>query len=114
VARTARRFGNWHTIYTRTNRWSRKCDLDRVFEKLQLKQTVRIRMEAFSLDPTSVKVHPDGAGAGACDRYNGRVQKTDHKRNEIERLFRRLKGYRRILALIQKLDCVFLLFSASL
>ena len=37
--------------------------LDRVFEKLQLEQIVRIRIEAFSLDSTSVKVHPDGTGA---------------------------------------------------
>ena len=39
-----RRFGNWHTIYTRMNRW-------------------RIKIEAFCLDSTSVKVHPDGTGA---------------------------------------------------
>ena len=37
--------------------------MDRVFEKLQLEQIVRIRIEAFSLDSTSVKVHPDGTGA---------------------------------------------------
>ena len=30
------------------------------------------------------------------------------KRNEIERLFRRLKGYRRIFSRFEKLDCVFL------
>src|SRR6266852_6900506 len=58
-----RRFGNWHTIYTRMNRWSKKGVLDRVFEKLQREQVVRIKIEAFSLDSTSVKVHPDGTGA---------------------------------------------------
>ena len=36
--------------------------LDRVFEKLQLEQIVRIKIEAFALDSTSVKVHPDGTG----------------------------------------------------
>jgi hypothetical protein len=45
------------------NRWSKNGTLDRVFEKLQLEQIVRIRIEAFSLDSTSVKVHPDGTGA---------------------------------------------------
>ena len=59
----AKRFGKWHTIYTRMNRWSKSGALDRVFEKLQLEQIVRIRIEAFSLDSTSVKVHPDGTGA---------------------------------------------------
>src|SRR5215472_9266284 len=58
-----KRFGNWHTIYTRMNRWSKNGALDRVFEKLQLEQIVRIRIEAFSLDSTTVKVHPDGTGA---------------------------------------------------
>jgi transposase len=57
------RFGNWHTIYTRMNRWSKSGVLDRVFEKLQREQIVRIRIEALSLDSTSVKVHPDGTGA---------------------------------------------------
>src|SRR6266404_3902450 len=58
-----KRFGNWHTIYTRMNRWSKSGVLDRVFEKLQREQVVRIKIEAFSLDSTSVKVHPDGTGA---------------------------------------------------
>jgi transposase len=58
-----KRFGRWHTIYTRMNRWAKNGVLDRVFEKLQLEQIVRIRIEAFSLDSTSVKVHPDGTGA---------------------------------------------------
>jgi transposase len=64
------RFSNWHTIYTRMNRWSKSGVLDRVFEKLQREQMVRIRIEALSLDSTSVKVHPDGTGA---------LKKTDHR-----------------------------------
>jgi transposase len=58
-----KRFGNWHTIYTRMNRWSKSGVMDRVFEQLQQSQVVRIRIEAVSLDSTSVKVHPDGTGA---------------------------------------------------
>jgi transposase len=58
-----KRFGNWHTIYTRMNRWSKSGVMDRVFEKLQLEQIVRIKIEAIALDSTSVKVHPDGTGA---------------------------------------------------
>jgi transposase len=56
-------FGNWHTIYTRMNRWSKSGVLDRVFEQLQREQVVRIKLEAVSLDSTIVKVHPDGTGA---------------------------------------------------
>ena len=66
------RFGNWHSIYTRMNRWAKNGVLDRVFEKLQTEQIVRIKIEAFSLDSTSIKVHPDGTGA---------LKKTDHRRS---------------------------------
>jgi transposase len=58
-----KRFGNWHTIYTRMNRWSKSGVLDRVFQELQREQIVRIKIEAVSLDSTVVKVHPDGTGA---------------------------------------------------
>src|SRR5258708_21717750 len=194
-----KRFGNWHTIYTRMNRWSKSGVMDRVFEKLQLEQIVRVRIEAFSLDSTSVKVHPDGTGAlkkngpqaigksrggwntkihmvaadartaivfalspghdhdaphgralleelgpmpeglpMLMDRaYEGKETRQlvldlgmipvvppksnrlhpwdyDHalykKRNEIERLFRRLKGFRRIFSRFEKLDVLFLAF----
>jgi len=58
-----KRFGNWHTIYTRMNRWAKSGVLDSLFEQLQREQIVRIRIEAVSLDSTIVKVHPDGTGA---------------------------------------------------
>ena len=65
-----KRFGRWHTIYTRMNRWSKSGVLDRVFTELQRAQIVRVRIEAVSLDSTIVKVHPDGTGA---------LKKTDPK-----------------------------------
>ncbi len=57
------RFGNWHTLYTRMNRWSKNGVLERVFEHLQREQIVRVKLEAVSLDSTIVQVHPDGTGA---------------------------------------------------
>lgn len=56
-------FGNWHTIYTRMNRWAKRGVLDRVFVALQERQIIHVRVEAVSLDSTAVKVHPDGTGA---------------------------------------------------
>ncbi|TBR10090.1 MAG: IS5 family transposase [Lysobacter sp.] len=194
-----KRFGNWHTIYTRMNRWTKAGVLDRVFEQLQANQIVRVKLEAVSLDSTSVKVHPDGMGApkkngpqaigksrggwntrihlvaadartaltfslspgqahdapagrdllrrlGAQTRplhllmdraYEGnetrqlaldlgfipvvpplrtRVDPWQYdramyrRRNEVERLFRRLKGFRRIFSRFEKLDVMFLGF----
>ncbi|HEU5409134.1 MAG TPA: IS5 family transposase [Nitrospira sp.] len=57
------RFGNWHTIDTRMNRWSKGGVLDRVFAQLQHEQSVRLKIEAMALDSTAVNVHPDGTGA---------------------------------------------------
>ena len=193
------RFGNWHTLYTRMNRWSKNGVLDRVFEHLQREQIVRVKLEAVSLDSTIVQVHPDGTGAlkkngpqaigrsrggwttkihmvaadartavtfslspgQAHDAPEGRQllnrpgQQHDNpslimdrayegnetrqlalalgfipvvppsasrldpweydremykRRNEIERLFRRLKGFRRIFSRFEKLDVIFLGF----
>ena len=50
--------------------------LDRVFEKLQLEQILRVRIELFALDSTSVKVHPDGTGA---------LRKTGRSRSKMSR-----------------------------
>ena len=61
--RLPRRFGNWHTIYTRMNRWAKSGVLQKVFEQLQQQQIIRIKIEAVSMDSTSIKVHPDGTGA---------------------------------------------------
>ena len=68
-----KQFCNWHTIYTRMNRWSKAGVLDSVFERLQREQIVRIQIEAVKLDSTTVKVHPDGMGA---------LKKTDRRPSE--------------------------------
>ena len=57
------RFGRWHTVYTRMNRWSKNGVLDRVFEQLQREQIIRVKVETVLMDSTIVKVHPDGTGA---------------------------------------------------
>ncbi|MEQ1771808.1 MAG: IS5 family transposase [Devosia sp.] len=62
--RLPERFGNWHTIYTRMNRWSKSGVWDRVFARLQQEGLVLVELKIVSLDSTSAKVHPDGTGAG--------------------------------------------------
>lgn len=68
MARPAKRLGNWHTICTRMNCWTKAGVLNRVFSELHKSQIVRIKIEAVALDSTSIKVHPDGTGA---PRKNG-------------------------------------------
>ena len=59
----SKQFGNWHTIYTRRNRWAKSGVVDRVFTPLQQALIIRVKIEAVALDRTIVKVHPDGPGA---------------------------------------------------
>jgi transposase len=66
-----KKFGNWHTIYTRANRWAKQGVLDQVFAALQENDIINIQVDHVSLDSTAVKVHPDGTGA---------LKKTVHNR----------------------------------
>ncbi|WKD48656.1 IS5 family transposase [Microbulbifer spongiae] len=195
-----KKFGRWHSVYMRANRWAKQSVLDRVFLALQENNVINIQIDHISLDSTAVKVHPDGTGAfkkngpqsigksragwttkihmiaaghnravvfslspgQAGDAPEGRkllkslencgwdgakvimdkayegnearqlvfdlgmepvvppksnrmsTWKYDveayKKRNEVERLFRRLKGFRRIFSRFDKLDVVFTFF----
>ncbi len=64
------RFGPWHTVYMRGQRWMDKRVLELVFAELQraeleaqLEQAEPDRPLRMSIDSTSVKVHQDGTGA---------------------------------------------------
>lgn len=56
-------FGSWHTVYTQMYRWAKSGVLQRLFEEFNKAQIALIKIEALSLDSTSIKVHPDGTGA---------------------------------------------------
>jgi len=56
-------YGDWHTIYTRLNRWCKNGTLDKIFTALQEANIIDIRTEIVYMDSTSIKVHPDAAGA---------------------------------------------------
>ena len=53
------RFGPWHTVYTRMMRWAKSGVLDQVFETLQARNLIQIRIEAVSLDDALIQPHPD-------------------------------------------------------
>ena len=57
------KFGNWHTVYMRMNRWSKNGVLQRVFEGLQAEGIIEVKVKFICLDSTTVKVHPDACGA---------------------------------------------------
>jgi transposase len=45
-----KRFGNWHTVYTRMNRWTKAGILDRIFEELERQHLIGTR--------TGTRLHP--------------------------------------------------------
>ena len=49
-------------------RSSKNGTIDKIFEELQNKNIIEIRTEIICLDSTSIKVHPDAAGA---EKSNG-------------------------------------------
>ena len=75
--------------------------MDRAYEGNETRQLVLELGMVPIVPPKSNRIDPW--------RYDRTLYK---KRNEIERLFRRLKGYRRIFSRFEKLDAVFLGFLA--
>jgi transposase len=73
--------------------------MDRAYEGDETRQLV--------LDLGMIPVVPPKSNRLSPWEYNRALYK---KRNEIERLFRRLKGFRRIFSRFEKLDVVFLAF----
>ena len=73
--------------------------LDRAYEGDQTRQLVLDLGMIPVVPPKSNRVHPW--------EYDRALYK---KRSEIERLFRRLKGFRRIFSRFEKLDVVFIAF----
>jgi transposase len=73
--------------------------MDRAYEGDETRQLV--------LKPGMVPVVPPKSNRVNPWSYNAELYK---KRNEIERLFRRLKGFRRIFSRFEKPDVVFLAF----
>ena len=56
-------FGNWHTIYTRLNRWAKSGVLNRVMFALQQATALDTQEIVLALDSTAIKVHPNACGA---------------------------------------------------
>jgi transposase len=73
--------------------------MDRAYEGDETRQPV--------LDLGMIPVVPPKSNRLNSWEYNRELYK---KRNEVERLFRRLKGFRRIFSRFEKLDVVFLAF----
>ena len=52
-----------YMIEKRFNRWSKNGTIKRIFEKMQELNIIDVRTDTLCIDSTSIKVHPDAAGA---------------------------------------------------
>jgi len=55
------RYGSWHTVYARVNRWSKSGVLDRLFEQMQRLQLIRLKLEVVqngaAINPAQASLH---------------------------------------------------------
>ena len=79
--------------------WPIHLIMDRAYEGDQTRQ--------LALDLNFIPVVPPKSNRLTAWEYNREMYK---RRNEIERLFRRLKGFRRIFSRFEKLDVMFIAF----
>ena len=56
-------FGDWHVIYVRYSRWVENGVIAKLFDELAKHNLIENAVDHISLDSTSIKVHPDAAGA---------------------------------------------------
>ena len=56
-----KKYGNWHTIYVKFNRWSKNGTVQQIFDELQTQNVIDIQGDILCLDTTSVKVHPNAS-----------------------------------------------------
>ena len=61
--RLPEKFGPWHTIYMRWNRWCKKGVMSSVFNALQENGIIPNSTEFAELDSTIIPVHKHGTGA---------------------------------------------------
>jgi transposase len=79
--------------------WPIHLIMDRAYEGDETRQ--------LALDLNFIPVVPPKSNRLTAWEYNREMYK---RRNEIERLFRRLKGFRRIFSRFEKLDVMFIAF----
>jgi transposase len=63
-------FGNWHVVYMRFSRWAKSGVMERIYEALSKEGLQDV--QAYALDSTSVKVHPDAFGCLKKRQTGGR------------------------------------------
>lgn len=66
------KYGRWHSVYMKINRWAKSGVLERIFTHMKSLKLPQFP-DTLYLDATIVKVHPHGTGS---------LKKTENKQSE--------------------------------
>ena len=54
-----KKYGNWHTIYMKFNRWSKNGTISKILEAMKKQKLLNEENYILFIDSTSIKVSPD-------------------------------------------------------
>ena len=61
-------YRDWHVIYVRVNRWTKRGVLQSAFLRLQQFSIIQVQVNVVTLDSACIKAHPDERGTGVVRR----------------------------------------------
>ena len=97
------RYGKWVTVYRRFDRWSGNSAMERLFTALREERVIGAEIRVPAMDSTSAGAHRHAAGAPK--RTPGpSASLPPPGRNMVERVFNRMKRYRKAATRYGRLD----------
>ena len=98
--------GKWVTVYRRFDRWSGDGAMERLFTSLREERVIGAEIRVLAMDSTSAEVHRHAAGAPRKGAPGPSA--SPRGRNMVERVFNRMKRYRKAATRYGRLDEAFL------
>ena len=94
--------GKWVTVYRRFDRWSGDGAMERLFTSLREERVIGAEIRVLAMDSTSAEVHRHAAGAPRKGAPGPSA--SPRGRNMVERVFNRMKRYRKAATRYGRLD----------
>ena len=99
-------YGKWVTVYRRFDRWPGDGAMERLFTAWREERVIGAEIRVLAMDSTSAEVHRHAAGAPRKGAPGPSA--SPRGRNMVERVFNRMKHYRKAATHYGRLDEAFL------